>query len=135
MEKVIKLFIIGAFLIASSGCKKISTPNDESKKIFGKWDYLSSSGGFSGAGKSTKYCEECWVEFTEKGSFMIYDGNDKKINKSKFTIEMRESIFDKKLHPIIVYNNFWSESFEVIDNYLVLREEVYDGFSFNFVKK
>jgi hypothetical protein len=135
MEKILKLFFISAIIIASSGCKKISTPNDDSKKIFGKWDYQSNTGGFSGAGGSTKYCDDCWIEVTERGRFIIYDGNDKKISKSKFTIKMVESIYDHEHHPAIVYESGWSESYEVNDDALILSEEAYDGFSYVFIKR
>ncbi len=133
MKNTVKLLFIGILIL--TGCTKISVPNENARKIFGKWDFESNSGGFSGAGGSTKYCDDCWIEITDRGTFLIYDGNDKKISKSKFTIEMRKSIYDNEQHPAVVNKNGWSETFEVNDNALMLRDEAFDGYSYVFVKK
>ncbi len=135
MKKIINYFTFGLLILVLSGCKKIATPNEECKKIFGKWDYISDTGGMSGAGGSNKYCEDCWIEITDKGNFNVYDGQNKKIKSYKFTIEMITRISDHTLQPAIVYKSGWTESFIVNDSSLLLSEEAYDGFSYAFVKK
>lgn len=120
-------------ILASSSCKKIATPNDESKKIFGKWDYLSNSGGFSGSGGSTRFCNECWVDITEKGYFIVYEGKDKK-SKTKFTIQMKESIYDVNSRAALVYKNGDYETFQFSGDTLYLSDENYDGYTYRFVR-
>jgi hypothetical protein len=133
MKKIFILLFIGAIILASSSCKKISTPNG-SKKIFGEWDYQSNSGGFSGSGGSTRFCNECWVDITDKGCFIVYDGSDKK-SKKKFTIEMKESIYDVNPKTSLVYKNGSYETFQISGDTLYLSDEVYDGYTYRFVRK
>jgi hypothetical protein len=134
MEKVIKLLFIGAIFINMSGCKKISTPNEESKKIFGKWNYEHNTGGWSGSGGSNRFCDDCWIEITEKGCFTVYEGDDK-ISKTKFTIEMIESIYDGSQRPALVYKDGFRDSYQVNGDNLTLSDETYDGYTYQFIKK
>ena len=54
------------------GCKKISTPDEDSKLIFGQWAYSYNSGGISGGGGSTTFKDDSWVEFSEKGVAAVF---------------------------------------------------------------
>ena len=93
MKGIIKSSFIVAFILVSFiSCKKISAPNEDAKKIFGEWDYKSNSGGFSGSGGSNRFGNDCWVEITDKGCFIVYEGNNK-TSKKKFKIEMKEFLF------------------------------------------
>lgn len=135
MKRIIKtLFIVAIILVSSISCKKISAPNEDAKKIFGQWEYKSNSGGFSGAGGSSRFCNDCWVEFTEKGCFIVYEG-DNKTSKKKFKIEMKESIYNANQRPALVYKNGGYETYQIIGDTLLLSDETYDGYSYSFVRK
>ncbi len=131
---LIKLFIVVIILASSFGCKKISTPNEDSKKIFGSWYYDINFGGYSGSGVSTRFNTESWVEFTEKGFFKIYVGS-KKESQKRFKIEMKESIYDINQRPALVYNNGNYETYQISNDTLYLSDEAYDGYTYRFVKK
>ena len=134
MKKPFQIFSILLLFMASFGCQKISIPNEEAAKIFGKWDYKGNTGGYSGSGGSTRFCSECWVEFTEKGYFNVYDGN-KKISKEKFKIEKRNSISGATEKLALVYKNGTYETFQFNGENLLISEEVYDGYMYSFTRK
>jgi len=60
------LFFIIPSLLIMFGCKKMATPMEESKALFGSWQYKSNSGGFSGAGGSTLFSAENCQEYRNK---------------------------------------------------------------------
>lgn len=72
----ILFFLIPAVLFIF-GCKKISTPDEDSKLIFGQWEYSYDSGGISGGGGSTTFKDDSWVEFSEKGVYEVHEGSKK----------------------------------------------------------
>ena len=134
-KKISLIFILLSFVMLAVGCKKIATPNEESKALFGTWHYKSNSGGFSGGGGSTKFNADYWIEFNDKGIYKVYQGSKKK-QKSRYKIEMRESITGK-VKATIVYQggSMVNHTFEVIGNTLYLYDEVYDGYMYHFEKK
>lgn len=135
LKRIIKSsFIVAIILASNSSCKKISAPNEDTKKIFGEWDYKSNSVGFSGSGGSNRFANDCWVEITEKGFFIVYE-ESKKISKKKFKIELKESIYDTNQRPALVYNNGGYETYQIFGDTLLLSDEAYDGYSYCFVKK
>jgi hypothetical protein len=132
--KVNKL-LIGFFfilLIVITGCKKIETPDEDSKQIFGEWNYSYNSGGFSGAGGSTLYNSNSWLEISDKGVFKVYQGS-KKVRRLRFKIETNDGTAKYKL-------NFYSlnqldYAYLIEDNQLILIETVSDGFIYVFERK
>ncbi len=115
------------------GCKKVTFPDGASKEIIGSWEYQWNSGGFSGGGGSNLYNDNYWVEFTDKGYFIVYNGS-KKESKKRFKIEMKESIYDNELRSAIVYRNGY-ETYEINNDILTISDEHYDGYSYVFKKK
>jgi len=71
---------------ALTNCRKdISVPNTEYDNLFGKWEWISTSGGFGGSidnPTTTGYTQ--MIEFTQKGICIGYK-NDKKQKKTNFT--------------------------------------------------
>ena len=127
----ILFFLIPAVLLIF-GCKKISTPDEDSKIIFGQWEYSYDSGGFSGGGGSTTFKEDSWVEFSEKGVYEVYEGS-KKVQKRRFKIQPNDGHAKYKI-------NFSSSDvldyyYMIEDNKLILIETGFDGFSYVFTKK
>ncbi len=132
MKNTVKLLFIA--LLTLTGCSKISAPNENARKIFGKWDYKSNSGGFSGAGGSNRFCQNCWIEITNHGEFNVFEGTNQ-ISTGNLSIEMRESIFSVDPLPALVYQNGEYETYRFFGDTLLLSEERYDGYSYIFVKK
>ena len=135
MRNSLKKMIIATIILASSfGCKKISAPNEESKKIFGSWSYDSNFGGNAGTGESKRFKNDTWVEFTEKGYFKVYLGS-KKQSQKQFKIKMVETIYDASHRPAIYYVNGDFETYQISHDTLYLSDEIYDGYTYRFIKK
>lgn len=122
-----------SLLLLLTNCRKIEAPNAEAAKIFGKWAYKYNSGGFSGAGGSTRFADGSTVAFTENGYFKVYEGSNT-LSSVKFKIEMKESIFSLDLSPALVYTNGDYEVYHVSGNELFISDNHYDGYSYCFEK-
>lgn len=122
-----------SFLLVTS-CRKIDTPNEEAKALFGEWEFQGDTGGFSGSGGSNRFNQNTTIKFTEKGAFFIYE-NGKKKDKKKFKIEMKESISSAQSELAIVYSSNNYEIFRIINETLILSDNIYDGYSYSFIRK
>ena len=118
------------------GCGKINTPNAEAEKLFGKWRFVSSSGGFAGTG-NTNYSSNDVYEYKKNGTFSHYEGNQL-IDQSSFSLQLGPSIFSQTDQLLIHYGGLapqLSQSFVIDQDTLFLSEEVYDGFQYVIVKQ
>lgn len=127
----ILFFLIPAVLLIF-GCKKISTPDEDSKLIFGQWEYSFDSGGLSGGGGSTTFKDDSWVEYSEKGVYEVHEGS-KKVERLRFKIEPNDRFPKYKI-------NFSSSGvldyyYTIEGNKLTLNETGADGFSYVFIRK
>ncbi|GEM_PF-307959 len=135
MKKRFKILFIATITLTSSlSCQKISTPNEDSKKLFGSWLYDNNSGGLSGKGGSNRFSSGSWVEFTERGYFKYYI-NSKKESQKRFKIEMKKTIYDANLKPVIEYRNGDYDVFQISNDTLYLSDNNHDGYSYRFIKK
>jgi hypothetical protein len=135
--KTVIVIILTAFIFLSSTCKKaIQVPDQELKKIFGKWEWLETSGGF--AGKITTpskagYSER--IEFSNDGVYQKFR-NDSLTDKKQFSFSQKTSIQTGKPAWVLSLNegsNSMAVSFSGQDT-LMLNEQVYDGFSYSYVR-
>lgn len=135
MKQQLKIaFFILALVLTGVSCKKVTAPNDASKELFGSWNYDGNTGGFTGAGGSNRFSEDAWVEFTESGSFKVYVGSVKQSQKN-FTIEFKESIYDVDPRTALVYDDGDYETFQIFNDTLYLSDEMYDGYTYRFIRK
>ena len=133
MKKTILLILLAVLIFS---CGKIDTPNAEAEKLFGKWRFVSSSGGFAGTG-NTSYSSNDLYEYKENGTFSHYQGNQL-IDQSSFSLQLGPSIFSQTDQLLIHYGGIspqLSQSFVIHQDTLYLSEEVYDGFQYVFVKQ
>jgi hypothetical protein len=133
MKKTILLSLLAVLIFS---CGKIDTPNAEAEKLFGKWRFVSSSGGFAGTG-NTSYSSNDVYEYKENGTFSHYQGNQL-IDQSSFSLQLGPSIFSQTDQLMIHYGGLspqLSQSFVIDQDTLFLSEEVYDGFQYVFVKQ
>lgn len=125
------LFVLGLLFLS---CKKIETPNEDARELFGEWEYLGNTGGFSGTGGSNRFPTDCWIEFTETGNFKVYEGS-KKISSTRFTLHMKKSIYSDDYRPAIITKNGKFETFQIQDGKLYISDETYDGYTYYFERK
>ena len=133
MKKTILLSLLAVLIFS---CGKIDTPNAEAEKLFGKWRFVSSSGGFAGTG-NTSYSSNDVYEYKENGTFSHYQGNQL-IDQSSFSLQLGPSIFSQTDQLLVHYGGIspqLSQSFVIDQDTLFLSEEVYDGFQYVFVKQ
>jgi hypothetical protein len=131
MKKTILLSLLAVLIF---GCGKINTPNAESEKLFGKWRFVSSSGGFAGTG-NTSYSSNDLYEYKENGTFSHYQGNQL-IDQSSFSLQLGPSITSQTDQLLIQYGTVgYKQSFQISNDTLFLSDEVFDGFQYVFVKQ
>lgn len=128
------LFILLSFLFLSAGCKKITTPNEDAKKLFGEWQYLHDYGEFEVPSKGSRFSTDNWVEYTERGKYTVHNGG-KTVRKKRFTIEMKMTAYNGNSKKAIVYKDGGYDTFQVSNDTLFLGEAGYDGYNYVFVKK
>ncbi len=129
-NKILLLFFVIFFALI--GCKKIDTPNEAAKELFGKWEYLHDSGGFTDG--ASRFEPKNVVEYTERGKYTVYDGIEK-MKKDRYTFETKMTSYDN--HPVtaIVYKKGGYDNFKIKNDTLYLGEEGYDGYNYVFIKK
>ncbi len=136
MKHTVTIVLI-AFVFLSSTCKKaMQVPNPALKKIFGKWQWIESSGGF--AGKITTpskagYFER--IEFSNEGIYQKFK-NDSLIDRKPFSFSQKTSIQTGKPAWVLSLNEgsiSMTVSFSGQDT-LMLNEQVHDGFSHTYAR-
>jgi hypothetical protein len=143
--KFVTRFCASAFLFLLLGnCRKeIAVPDPALQKLFGKWTWAQSSGGFAGttttpSGGGTS----AGIEFRKDGICIISTG--KKKDKMKFTLSEGKSIFSTEPASLITYEDIGlfdknsappqqSVRFSGPDT-LLLNDECYDCFSHLYVR-
>jgi len=131
MKKTILLSLLTVLLFS---CGKINTPNAESEKIFGTWRFVSSSGGFSGAGNSSYDATDTY-EYKENGTFS-HRKDGQLIDQMSFSLQLGPSITSQTDQLLIHYGVVgYKQSFQINNDTLFLSDEVYDGFQYVFVKQ
>lgn len=139
-QRLLILFLL--CLIFNSCRKDISVPKTEFKKLFGHWQWIESSGGFSGGIESpvtAGYTIE--IEFNENGIYKKYK-NGEKINKMTFEFIEGESIFSSGKSFMIHYDGFLFKKEATADSFkfsgedtLYLMNECYDCYTEMYVRK
>jgi hypothetical protein len=140
----ILIYLLPFLLLAQTCNKEIPLPNSELKKIFGKWEWVETSGGFTGkitTPAKASYTEE--IEFMKDGSFLRFK-NGNMTDKNKFTISEGKSIFKSESTYIISFSpidssaaaSMQKQSLSFMGNdTLFLKEECHDCFSHVYVIK
>lgn len=128
------LFIISIFsLILLTSCNDDKL---EANDLIGKWNWISSSGGFAGTTLTPENTGDTIViEFTPDSLCRRYL-NDSLVMESTFSIQHSESIIDHELAQVLVYDQgYLHQSFQFDSpNELVLFDEAYDGFISHYIR-
>lgn len=139
--KIPSIIVLFLSLFALMACKKeIDVPTEETKLLYGKWQLVGITGGFSGGGTSLSEDIET-VEFLPNGVSKWYI-NGKQKEKHKFTFQQGTSITGSD-KVVIKYQrkNALKEAkqsqgiFFISQDELLLNNECYDCYSYVYVRK
>ena len=137
LYKAVRLLSILFFSFLSISCiEGISVPQPEFERLFGKWKWIESSGGFAGQilSPSTEHYEK-YIEYLRKGIHKVYK-NDKKESQMKFKFKEGKSIFSHKPGYLIEYADGRMQSFKFGGkDTLYLYEECMDCYSHVYIKQ
>ena len=144
MKQKFLLLIFSALLLSPTCSKEIALPDPELKKIFGKWEWVESSGGFAGkiiTPEQTGHASS--IEFSSRGVYQYFKDNAL-TDRKHFSITEGKSIYTGGTAFIVSYSindslfrgslQNQSVSFKGSDT-LLLKEECHDCFSTVWVKK
>ncbi len=122
-------------LVSFTGCKKVKTPNKESKQLFGKWELVKHIPNkyFPGPSGHTS------IEIKRNGTYIERDG-DKEIFRCKYKFYTEECPFNKgndhNCIALIDENDMYDLiSFNISGKTLSLKDEHPDGDSGVYEKK
>ena len=121
-------------IVTLISCKKIEIEDPRERDIFGEWNYLSSSGGFSGGQSSGQFEDGSWIEYKDHGKYIVHKSKGK-TDREKFDFETKRSIRSGKDESIIVYKNKIAQSFKTSGDTLFLYDQAFDAFSYIFIKR
>ena len=128
MKKLV-LFFFGLVLFVSCSDHVLET-----NEIMGTWNWVSSSGGIAGVTYTPESTgDNIVLEFTPDSIYREYL-NDSLIVETGFSIVVAKSIYEHDSTKMISFNQGMISRSIVFDspNDLVLRDEVYDGFSSHY---
>ena len=134
------LLLTFSFLFISCSEKEISLPNPELKKIYGKWDWSRTSGGFTG-GTSTPKTEGFTVYFElEKNGTCKWYQNDQLVNEVGYILKVDNSNFYIDFSSPIQTNLFLTDNnyhitFYGNDTIHFSLDNCYDCFYYDFVRQ
>lgn len=140
------ILALSTLLAGSSSCKKEPGPSE----IFGDWQWVSSTGGFTGKQVYTPASTNSsrTLSFT-RDSLSVECINGKCQPPLRFSSRPERSIFDGKLQPILTIHHKLRMAppdtgyYIILDRYTIrevsnslrLDQEVYDGFGEVFQRK
>nr|WP_199002444.1 hypothetical protein [Flavobacterium sp. ASV13] len=132
MKKKLLLLV----LIIMSSCSNNDAINSTKKSLQGKWNWVSSSGGFAGTTETPKSTNKViYIEFSGSSYKKYID--EQLAFDYPFEIKTQKSIFGGE-RPMIVSTDsskyFPAMSFEFQNNELHLSEECYDCFGSVYVR-
>ena len=128
---VILTSLIGLVILS---CEKES---DQLTTLTGKWDWISSSGGFY----PTTYTPQSTgdrqlIEFSNDSIFRLFR-NDTLIIESKYHLKRSRSMYSQDSALLIMYDNSSiCQSFSIkCQVILILNDELYDGFEHTYKRE
>ena len=127
------LFVAGSLF----GCQKEEMPLEESTSLVGSWQWVSSSGGFTGQDVQTPASTKTTkvIQFTSTNQFISYQ-NGVKDQEITYTLQKGKSIYDASgQSDLIDFATARSRySYRLGNNQLYLFDEVTDGYTHLYVR-
>jgi len=127
------ILLVLSFIGLVSFCSKDEDPQIAAALI-GKWIWIESSGGIAGVIKTPSTTgNEITIEFTAKKFTKFVNGIvDLEMT---YKIETGSSIRSKENTFLIIYENDQKQSIELNGNKLILFDECYDCFQYEYLKE
>jgi len=127
------IFLFLVFIGIFSSCSN-DDDSQISPKIIGKWIWIESSGGIAGSAETPEATgNQITIEFSRE-NYRKYINGVLDVEMS-YKIEKGKSIRKTEDTDVIIYENEWKQSFELIDNELMLYDECYDCFQYEYIKE
>lgn len=128
MKKLLFVLILFLFL----GCNA-EDDTTLSSQLIGKWKWVESSGGIMGVTNNPENTgKEITIEFTSDTQKTFINGVLE--YQTTYYLERGAPISSTEKVDLINYENGWKQSLEINEDYLVLFDEVYDGFTHEYIK-
>ena len=137
--------VIASFLFLAEKCsREIQLPDPELKKIFGKWEWVQTSGGFAGkiiTPAKAGYTEE--IEFTKDGLFNKFKSGAI-VDRKKYSVTEGKSVLKHETAYLVSYSVVDSSYKELLLNQsvsfkgndtLLLSKECFDCFQTVWLRK
>ena len=128
-----KNVIILLFILTFSSCSKDDKPQISSG-IFGKWIWTQSSGGIAGVIETPETSgNQVAIEFSTNTCKKYINGNlDIELT---YKIETGNSIRKIEETDLIIFENGWKQSIELVGNKLILYDECFDCFQNEYIRE
>ncbi|RYD92242.1 MAG: hypothetical protein EOP54_21160 [Sphingobacteriales bacterium] len=135
-----KSLLIALLIVGAASCKKENVNNSKTpadpEKMYGKWTWVSSMGGFAGkttTPQSAGY--QAGIEFKRDKTVSFYR-NDTLTNTAEFNLAKGKSIFSADSAYIIKYKPDAMDQaiIKTKTDTLILADNVYDGFTITYVR-
>ncbi len=128
-----KISISIVAIIVLIGCFQNENDNPNSQLI-GEWNWIQSTGGFAGTTETPESTgNEISIVFTD--SIFKRFVNGILDTEENYTIELGESIRNSEETELIIYEYRIKQSFENIDDTLMLYDECIDGYTSKYMKE
>lgn len=126
-----RLLILLGLVLLTASCSIQSFPESSREKLVGRWELIRSSGGISGETHEHQN-EKIVLEITKDSIKNYKDGS--LTSSSEYTLEKGETIRSSEEVPLIKYSNGRKQSFEFSSGHLILYDECYDCYQYEYVK-
>jgi hypothetical protein len=127
-----KITFIFAMLLLFSCNHEIISPTSENS-LNGKWNWISSSGGFAGHTITPESEKKTVIIEISNSSLKKYE-NGNLVFENTFTIKTQSSIFGGDRKMIVPNNDGMKQSFEIADGKLFLSEECADCYQSKYAR-
>ena len=133
MKNILSILIV-SIIVSSCSIKNASPGYKASEEnLIGKWKLVRASGGI--AGTITEYGENddrIVIEFREDEFISSKNGEEKE--RIKYHISLGESIRSTEEVPLIIYETGKKQSFDFDEGSLILWDECYDCYQYNYMR-
>lgn len=125
-------------MVCTIGCNDSEQTkyNSNEERITGEWSWIKTTGGFENITETPESTGETQlISFDSNGIYSFYK-NDTLISEYNYLLGHDMTIFSQDSIPVIYINNMllYAYHFES-DDALSLSENVYDGFTYNYIRE
>jgi len=124
-------YILTLFVLVS--CSSTKTVASSENSLNGKWNWVSSTGGFIGSTLTPASEKKTMTIEISKSTIKRFE-NGKLVSENDFSVETGNSIYGNDKKMIVYKNDAPKQSFEIKDNVLYLNDECHDCYQSQYVR-